>query len=164
MDKPLAVWGLLLLIGFLATHYLVFSYDYTYIPAVWVVLAVVGVACSRGCFCCKKKGRLGRKCSCCCSGAMAVAAAEGVILTAAIVMQLVAISPFYILSVWLLVIGAAAVADGMNGSPLKTQLGLFWLFSAVFFPFVTNYQGSSLLIGALVMGVPLMLAGIVKKE
>jgi hypothetical protein len=95
---------------------------------------------------------------------MAVAVAEGVILTAAILMQLVAISPFYIISIWLLVIGAAAVADGLKGSTLKTQLGLFWLFSAVFFPFVNNYQGASLLIGALVFGVPLMLAGVVKKE
>lgn len=163
MDKPLAVWGLLLLIGFLATHYLVFSYGYLYVPAVWVVLAVVGVAAGRGC-CCRKKGRLGAKRPCCCSGTMAVAAAEGVIVTAAILIGLVAISPFYIISVWLLVIGAAAVADGLKGSPLKTQLGLFWLFSAVFFPFVSNYQGSSLILGALVMGVPLMLAGIVKKD
>ncbi|MBM3303541.1 MAG: hypothetical protein FJY76_00450 [Candidatus Aenigmarchaeota archaeon] len=165
MDKPLAVCGLLLLIGFLATHYLLFSiYDYTLVPAVWVVLAVVGIAVSKGCCCCRKKGRFGKKCSCCCSGAMAVAVAEGIILTAAILIQLVAVSPFYLVSVWMLVIGAALVADGLKGSPLRLQLGLFWLFSAVLFPFLNNYQGSSMLIGALVMGVPLILAGIVKKE
>jgi len=163
MDKPLAVCGLLLLIGFLATHYLVFSYYYIYIPAVWVVLAVVGAAYCK-CGCCSRKGKFGKKCACCCSGAMTAAAVEGIILTAAIVMQLVAISPFYIVSVWMLVIGAALVADGLKNSSLKLQLGIFWLFSAVFFPFVGNYQGSSLIIGALVMGVPLMLAGIVQKE
>ena len=166
MNKHLVVWGLLLLIGFLATHFIAFSADPVYVIPLWVIIAALGLVYSKGCCC--AKSRFGRKCECCfcsCNGIWAIALAEGIVLTVAIMIQLLAISQFYILSVWLLAMGSAAVAESlMKKKAIELQLGLFWLFSAVFFPFVSNYQGASLLIGALVMGVPLILAGIVKKE
>ena len=178
MNKHLSVWGLLVFIGFLATQYLYFTlYDSTYIIPLWIILAVIGAAfCCMSCNC--KNGILGKKsilgnkgilgkkakCCCCCSGTMAFAAGVGIILTAAILLQVLAISPFYIISVWMIAAGSAFVAKGLGGRPVKLQLGLLWLFSAVFFPFVNNYQGSALMMGALVVGVPLMLAGILEKE
>lgn len=155
MNKPLAVWGLLVFIGFLVTHYMVFHFDSTYVIPLWVLLAILGSAYS-GCF--KKK------CSCC-SGIWAMCAVESIILTFAILIQLIPISPFYILSIWLISIGSAMVVKSMtNKRAIEMQLGIFWLFSAVFFPFVNNYQYSTFLIGALVLGVPMMLAGILENE
>ncbi len=161
MNRPLAVWGLLVFIGFLATHYLVFSYSYVYVPILWIVLAILGVAYCK-CGCCSKKG----KCkSCTVTDVWAVAAIEAIIVTAAIMMQLIPISPFYILSVWLLSLGAALVAESLRGNgAARMQLGIFWLFSGVLFPFVSNYQYSTFMIGALVMGIPLIAVGLAEKK
>ncbi len=161
MNRPLAVWGLLIFIGFLATHYLVFSYSYVYVPILWVVLAILGAAYCK-CGCCCKKG----KCRCCTvNDVWAVGAIEAIVLTAAIMMQLIPISPFYILSVWLITMGAAFVAESMRGKgAARMQLGIFWLLSGVFFPFVGNYQYSTFIIGALVLGIPLIAAGLAEKK
>lgn len=162
MNKPMVVWGLLLFAGFLATHYLVFSVDGYYTIPLWLILAAAGVAyCKLSCGCVGKK-----KCTCfSCSDLLVVGVAEAVILTVAISIQLLPISPFYILSVWLLCLGSAMLAESLRErKSVKMQLGAFWLFCAVFFPFVSNYEFASFTAGALVLGVPLMLAGIVQKE
>ncbi len=160
MNKPLAVWGLLLFIGFLATHYLMFSYSYAYMPLAWIVLLALGIGyCKAACR--RKKGR----CRCMVSDVWAVGIVEGVALTAAIMVQLLPISPFYILSAWLLAAGSALVAESLRSKKIvEMQLGLFWLFSAVFFPFVSNYQYSTFIIGALVFGIPMIIAGLVEKK
>jgi hypothetical protein len=167
MNKCLAVWGLLLFIGFIFTHYLVFSADPSLAAPLWVVLVVIGAAyCRCACGCKPAKGKKNTcGCGCCCSDLWAVAVVEGLILTVAIAIGLLPISMFYILSVWLLVIGSAMVAESLRDKKaLKMQLGLFWLFCAVFFPFVSNYQPATFILGALVFGVTAMLAGIVGKD
>lgn len=170
MNKPMAVWGLLLFIGFLTTHYFVFSADTFWITPLWIVLAVIGCAfqCT-GCCCMKgKDSKKGKKCSCgcrCCSDLWAVAIVEGLIVTVAIAIGLLQISAFYILSVWLLTVGAAMVASSLRDKKaMKMELGIFWMLCAVFFPFVGNYQPASLILGALIFGVPMMAAGIAQKE
>ena len=90
---------------------------------------------------------------------------EGVVLTAAIMMEMLPISPFYILSAWLLAIGSTMVAQSLRKKhAIDMQLGAFWLFSAVFFPFVNNYQSSTFIIGAMILGIPMLIAGLVEKK
>jgi hypothetical protein len=163
MNKPLAVWGLLLLAGFLVTQSLVFSYDSTYLPLVWLVVALLGLGYGKmSCSCRHGFGK--KKCNCCGSPVWCIAVAEGIILTAAIIVQFLPISPFYILSVWLILAGAAALAEGLKkGSEVEAMLGMAWLFSAVFFPFVNNFQSSTFIVGALLFGALTILAGVAEK-
>jgi hypothetical protein len=166
MNRQFVVWGLLLFLGFTSTHIIVFQgsfYEYSYIPVVWLVLAFAGLM-TKKMSCAGKKGLLSKKCNCAINNAWAIGIIEGVALSAAVVFELISISPFYLLSIWLIALGSSMIADGMKGSGLKLQIGLFWVFSAVFFPFVENYQYYTFVIGALVMALPVMVAGFAGKE
>jgi hypothetical protein len=133
MNKPMAVWGLVLFIGFVATHFLVFSMQAIYTLPLWVLLLVIGHFYSMG-GCCKNK----KKCKCSLD-LWSLGIVECVILTVAIIIQLIQISSFYIMSIWMLCLGSTLVADSMRtNKAVARQIGFFWLFCAVFFPFVTN--------------------------
>jgi hypothetical protein len=165
MNKHLAVWGILIFIGFIATQHL-YSYSVSFIPVAWVVLVAIGFAFGKTACRCKKDKNGKRTCTCdCLSDIWVVGVLEGVVLTAAIMMEMLPISPFYILSAWLLAIGSTMVAQSLRKKhAIDMQLGAFWLFSAVFFPFVNNYQSSTFIIGAMILGIPMLIAGLVEKK
>lgn len=69
-----------------------------------------------------------------------------------------------LLSIWLIVFGAALVVGGMNSkNSMQTWVGIFWLFSSVHF-IAPGIGPNAYLHFAVVTGIPAIVGGLVAKK
>ena len=70
-----------------------------------------------------------------------------------------------VLSIWLVVFGAAMTVGGFNSkNNIQTWIGIFWLFSAMHFVTYVGTGPNSYLHFALVVGLPHIIDGLIRKK
>ena len=152
MKNSLTLWGLILLIGFGASHWALGAGQVTesVLWMAWGVIFLVG-HCAIGKTYKKMPKEMGL--------AWMTATVFGTIATFAVALGYL-VAPFAaLMALWLILVGAVqfATSAGMKGAQMWTAFAVIFLFLGVSLPawFPTNY----FLAGALIFGVPTIIQG-----
>lgn len=144
MNTPLTVWGVVLLLVFAGAHYLALAgYNVAWL---WVGLAVVINLANMWTGKQMKGSPKGMK------EVWMAAGLFGFLATLAVAFEVVPVSTAWLMSLWLLLLGAAMFAGGhASHNPLSDYAGLVLVVSSLFVPaFGSQWQ---FMAGALFLGV-----------
>lgn len=151
MISTLMVWGFVFLVGMLATHYL--GIDPWIAWSVWLVIfAVTNVLVERA------QKKVPREIS----HMWHVVTILGVLITVAFISGTISFDESKVMAVWFFLMGAAMFANAHQlRNPEHIFIGLVWIAFGLVTPLW--FQNSPFLIGGLVLGLPLVVSGLLKK-
>lgn len=151
MNGPLTAWGVVLLVLFGAAHYLVPSYiseAYMWV-AIAVILLVLNALIGK-----KMKSSEGSKTT------WMQLSAFGFITTLIVAFGVVPVSVSWLMSLWLLLIGAAIYSEGhANNMQMHNYWGLVLVIASLFVPGFTSWY---FMAGALFLGLGGLIGGLVQ--
>ena len=154
MDQEHIMWGVLFLVLFGGAHWAVGSAGYSE-SMVWIGLAVLMLVIS---FIAGKKMKNVPKGM---SEIWMAAVIFGFLLTVAVALRYVPVSMSWLMSLWLLLFGAAKFAHGHAGnSPLANYAGLVTVVVALFVP---GFGAGYFMAGALFLGLLDVVNGAIAK-
>jgi len=149
MNATMAIWGLVLLIVFAAAQYATPSY--LAVEHMWVVLAIIIVALNAWVGKRMKADEAGR-------GTWLSLAVFGFIVTVIVAFGVVPLDVSWLMSLWLLLIGAGILAGGIAGKFSPHIFGGFvMLFAALFVP---AFGAQYFMAGAIFLGLFGLISGI----
>ncbi len=150
MKMSLVVWGLILIIGFYASDWLLLQgYNASWLWIAWAVIFNVGHFAL---------GKSMKKSSKSMQAVWMHIGIFGLITTVVIALGIVSLSLAFLMAFWLLLIGAALFAGGHEGKDsLSVCSGLILIIGAIFTPAFGN---SYFLAGSLLLGLLMLLHGI----
>ncbi len=157
MNKPMTVWGLIIFFGFALTHFLItLSADIIYFWIIWLILLIAGIIIGFSTRKTVKKDKF--------SLVWLTSVFVGALLTFSIVSSIIFLPGYYIMGIWLLLMGASLLGVGLTlNGPTEISIGLIWLCFA-FLIITTPLQAYHFLVSAIVFGIPMTLMGIYSKQ
>jgi len=159
VNKVLAGWGIILLIGFVLTHFMI-SFDVERIVfwAVWGSLIVSGLIIGRSSKHKHPKVNEGFRML------WKITTLIGALLTLGIVVNIVPVPGYYIMSLWLILMGSSLISIGLTlKGPIETSVGLIWLTFG-FIILTTIFQVYHFFVAGIVFGVPMIIMGVYSKH
>lgn len=151
MINTLMAWGFVFLIGMLGTHFL--GIDPYIAWMVWLVVFFVTIVLVE-----RAQKKVPREIS----HMWHVVNILGVLLTIAFISGTISFDESKIMSVWLFIMGAAMFANAHQmKNPEHIFTGLLWIAFGLVIPMW--FQDIPFLVGGLVLGLPLVIGGLLKK-
>lgn len=151
MTNALIVWGLVFLIGMLATHYLVADLWLAWIG--WLVIIFVANAIV---------GKSMKKSPREIVHMWHVVNILGILLTIAFLTETIAFDASKVMAVWFFLMGAATFAGAHQmRNPEQIFVGLLWVVAGIVLPIW--FSSVPFLIGGLLFGLPPVIGGLLKK-
>ncbi len=150
MKNSLFAWGLVLIIGFLASHWLVLQgYNEAWLWVAWAVIFNVGHYAV---------GKTMKKVSKSMQSVWMLSGIFGFIVTVAVALGVVSLNFGFLMSFWFLLIGATLFAGGHEGKDnLMIFSAVILAFSSIF---TLAFGNSYFLAGSLILGLLTLLNGI----
>ena len=151
MNNPLIAWGLVFLVGMLATHYMGIEPKVAWV--VWLVIFFVGNMLV---------GKAMKKTPRNIVHMWMVVNILGALMTLAFLAGTLPFNATHIMAVWLVLMGAAVYAGAHeNKDPEGVFIGLLWFATGIILPLWL--PATPFLIGGLVLGLPYVVGGLLKK-
>lgn len=151
MTNVLITWGLVFLVGMLATHFL--QIDTWIAWAVWTAVFFIGNMLV---------GMTMKKTPREVVHMWHVVNVLGVLLSIAFLADTIAFDPAKIMAIWLFIMGAAMFAGShQTKNPEGIFVGLLWISMGIMTPLI--FAEVPFLIGGLVIGLPFVIGGLLKK-
>lgn len=157
--KPLIIWGYILLIGFSLNYYFaMMDLSAYYFYGLWIVLAIIGIVGTI-------VGRPTREKSDKRIGITWITLVIlGLILTALIVSRVWAISLYYIMSIWLILMGVAVlIQSNIIEAKATSLIGIAWIVVALVLILMPSIGLATLVVGGTTFGASMIAWGATKE-